>query len=101
MIDGEGPCPDKAGEFCGNYMPGNLPWFSFRQSPKEAARHQREYLDRMRFGKPSTCEAGTSSEMAARGWVGLYLKEDHKLFEWETPVETGALTEAVVSAEPA
>jgi len=95
-IDGKGPYPDKAGEFCGNHLPGSPAIRRFHESP--ADRHQREYLARMRFGKPSSCAAGTSEEMAAQGWVGLYLKEDSKLLSWETPVETNQLTEEVVSA---
>lgn len=84
-VNGKGPYPDKAGEFCGNHDPAG---------PADS-----DYLKRMRFGKPSCCDDGTSREMAAGGWVGLYLKEDRKLFEWETPIETDALTEAVVSGE--
>jgi hypothetical protein len=51
----------------------------------------------MRFGKPSNCQAGTSKEMAAQGWVGLYFKEDQPLYSWETPVETDELTEPIVT----
>jgi hypothetical protein len=43
---------------------------------------------------------GTSDEMAAKGWVGLYLKEDHALLPGDTPVETDALTEAVSTYLP-
>ncbi len=96
-----GPYPDKAGEFCGNH---NLKSMDYPapcvtgESPTMAERRRREYLAQMRFGKPSRTTIKTSEEMAADGWVGLYLKEDGKLYSWESPVETDELTEAVVTA---
>ncbi len=96
-IDGKGPYPDKAGEFCGNFHPDELPTRLFNESFAEAAERQKEWLGRMRFGKPSNCQVGTSEEMAAAGEVGLYLKEDRALFDWETPVETDELTEPIVT----
>ena len=98
IIHGVGPYPDKAGEFCGNHLPGRGLFYSFWESRESQERDQKSHLARMRFGKPSSCKAGTSEEMAANGWVGLYLKEDRKLLSWETPFETDALTEAVVAS---
>lgn len=99
MTKGKGPYPNKAGDFCGNHVPGSPVLRSFHESQAEAQRHQQVWLAQMRFGKPSNCEAGSSAEMAAKGYVGLYLKEDRDLFDWETPVDTDELTEAVVSKE--
>ncbi len=96
-IKGKGLYPDKAGEFCGNHSPESLPPCSFNETAEEAARRQREYLAKMRFGRPSNCDAGTSKEMAALGYVGLYLREDQKLLSSETRVETDELTENYVS----
>ncbi len=83
-----GPYPDKAGEYCGNHLRGSDPFSSFRETPEQARKHQREYLAIMRFGRPRACKAGTTEEMEARGYVGLYLKEDQKLMDWETPCPT-------------
>lgn len=66
MIDDKGPYPNKAGEYCGNHHPND----------KYA---RQDYLDRMRFGRPHACESGTTEEMEAKGYVGLYLKEDDPL----------------------
>ena len=93
LSDGKGPYPDKAGEFCGNHHPDSLPTPMLHETPEQSKRHHDEYLAKMRFGKPSNCEAGTSEEMAGRGWVGLYLKENRELLSFETPVETDKLTE--------
>ncbi len=96
-IKGKGLYPDKAGDFCGNHAPGGGLVISFHETVKEAERHHREYFARMRFGKPSSCSAGTSEEMVALGYIGLYLKEDRKLLHFETPIETDKLTEDYVS----
>ncbi len=90
---GKGPFPNKAGEFCSNHHADSPLLLDVRSSPQEVARRQREYLARMRFGKPCRCSTGTSEEMAAMGFVGLYLKEDSKLFPWETPVDSDELQE--------
>lgn len=73
--DGRGPYPCSAGEYCGNHLPGSYPRQTFHESPEDAE-HQRAYFARMRFGRPRPCEAGTTAEREAKGWVGLYLKED-------------------------
>lgn len=99
MTDGKGPYPDKAGEHCGNHLPGSSPLRLIGQTQAEADSHQEDWLAKMRSGKPSNCEVGTSEEMAAKGFVGLYLTDDRDLFDWETPVDTDELTEAVVSKE--
>ncbi len=96
-IKGKGPYPDKAGEFCGNHKPGCLAILLAGESIKDADCRWAKWLEDVRFGDPSDCKAGTSKEMKAKGWVGLYLKEDRSLFDWEKPVDTDELTEAVVT----
>ncbi len=71
--DGKGPYPNKAGEYCGNHLPGEK--MNFNPRDPDGIHHQ-EYLAKMRFGKPHSCKTGTSEEMEAKGYVGLYLKED-------------------------
>lgn len=60
--DGLGPYPNKAGEYCGNHNPkysqgGEVHWT-------------------IRCGRPRPCKAGTTEELEADGWMGLYLKDD-------------------------
>ena len=76
MLDGKGPYPNKTGEYCGNHLSGSMPLRSSNETRDEADRHQAEWLGRMRFGRPRACKAGTTKEMEARGFVGLYAKED-------------------------
>jgi hypothetical protein len=97
--DGNGPFPDKAGEFCGNHLNGRPAILVDGTSREDGERQLRVHLSMMRFGKPASTPAGTSEEMAELGYVGLYLKEDRKLYSWETAIETDVLTEAVVSAD--
>jgi len=77
MVDGKGPYPNKAGEFCGNHHPESRPFPGV---------HEKEYLATMRLGLPRPCKA--TYVTAENGWVGLYLKEDRPLRECETPCET-------------
>lgn len=79
MRGDEGPYPNKAGEYCGNHFLKSLPLRLNNESWAEAMRNQKAYLSKMRFGRPHPCEAGTTKEMAARGYVGLYLKQDRPL----------------------
>lgn len=72
----KGPYPMHAGEYCGNHH------------PVDAAKWQKAWLDRMRFGKPRPCKAFGSEEGAAQGYVGLYLKESRKPLAHEIPVPT-------------
>lgn len=99
--DGKGPYPNKAGEFCGNYHPD--PGFGIPQltteTIQEATQHHVKWLLQMRFGKPSNCPGGTSEEMTRQGFVGLYLKKDRELYDWEMPIETDKLTEAYVTTK--
>jgi len=91
--DGQGPCPNKAGEYCGNHNPQYEPICCFHETPGQARQNERAWLSDKRFGKPHSCEAGTSEEMAAKGYVGLYLIEDCKwklrdgAYEIPTPPE--------------
>lgn len=91
MTDGKGPYPNKAGEYCGNYHPDNLNGFEILmkdETPQQAAGRQKEYLARMRFGRPHATVAYTTKQLKIMGYVGLYLKEDRPPFDWETPCET-------------
>lgn len=67
--EGKGPYPNKTGEYCGNHYPNNKLNLGDRE-------HNERYLHTMRFGRPHPCMGQTSKERAAKGWVGLYLKED-------------------------
>lgn len=95
--EGKGPYHDRAGEFCGNWRLNSPAMRCGGESQRDAERHLRKYLARVRFGKPSPCALASSEEMAAMGWVGLYLKEDRNLFDWETAVDTDELHEDCVS----
>lgn len=89
MVDDKGPYPNKAGEFCGNHHPAGPDRFVMPmhgETLQQAADHEREYLARMRFGQPHPCK--DASVTAENGWVGLYLKKDSPLFDWETPCDT-------------
>lgn len=102
MTDGKGPYPDLAGEFCGNHDPVSMNYPApcmIGKSQIDANRYRDEWLSKMRFGKPANCDHGTSGEMTAQGWVGLYLQENRDLHHWETRVETDELTEAVVTQQ--
>ena len=74
-----GPYPDKAGEYCGNHHPD--------KNPRQTQIRAESYYTRMRFGRPHACKEGSEEEMEDRGWVGLYLKEDRPLMDWEVPCE--------------
>ncbi len=56
MFGNKGPFPNKAGEFYGNYHPGNL-----------------VLPENTRFGRPRPCAAAYVT--VENGWVGLYLKK--------------------------
>jgi len=86
--DGNGPYPCDEGEYCGDFMPGSIAYARGGQTHAEAQREQEEWLSRMRFGCPRSCEVGSSKEMETKGYVGLYLKASRKLFSWETKVPT-------------
>lgn len=89
-----GPYLHKAGKYCGNHHKGSSALAGFHENQEQADAHQREYLAKMRFGRPRPCAAGTTVEMEAQGYVGLYLKEDRKLMYWEEECPTPpALTE--------
>lgn len=42
----------------------------------------------MRFGRPRPCKAGTTEEMEAQGYVGLYLRETRPLMHFEVECPT-------------
>jgi len=84
MVDGKGPYPNKTGEFCGNYYPNSYDDFI---NPQEIKSHE-EWLSRMRFGRPHPTEKYTIAQLIAIGWVGLYLKEDRPLLDFEIECPT-------------
>ena len=88
MVGDKGPYPSKAGEYCGNHLPGNRILRQEGQTQEQAEYNQTAHLATMRFGRPRPWEAGTTEELEARGWVGLYAKADMALLECETDVPT-------------
>ena len=102
MIDGKGPYPDKAGEYCGNYHVDNpfSPPCLLHETPAQAAKREKEWLSRMRFGRPRATSEYSAEQLEADGLVGLYLKEDRPLMSFETPCDTPPeLLEPAVDAE--
>jgi hypothetical protein len=89
--------PNLAGEFCGNHPRDREPICGPHEDREAARQRQRDFLAHMRFGAPSACAAGSSQEMAAKGFVGLYFKESRELIEGETPIETDEFHEEHVS----
>ncbi len=109
-VEWYGPCPNKAGEFCGNSLKKDKVIEQYLIDNLEQSFHlhlatkteENFYID-----KPSACGGRTSDEMAALGYVGKYLKADavnsealqsFRLGRW-TEVDTDALCEEVVSGE--
>lgn len=86
--DGKGPYPNKAGEYCGNHFPGLPPLYANDTAPQQAAENQKRHLATMRFGRARGCKAGTSEEMKAEGWVGLYKKEDSVAMDGDVQIPT-------------
>ena len=88
-IDGEGPYPNLAGEYCGNHNPNspNLPPPSLSgETPVQARDRENQWLSQMRFGRPRPCDAEYVT--AENRWVGLYLIADRPLLSFETAVPT-------------
>jgi hypothetical protein len=83
-----GPYPNKAGEFCGN----------IGLSDPDLGR---DVLKTKRLGAPSSCLAGTSIELQAKGMAGLYLLKDQTyLGGYESrEVDTDVLCEEVVTGQ--
>ncbi len=90
MIDGEGPYPDKAGEYCGNhYINSPFPPLPMsNETSAQAAKHKRVWLLKMRFGRPRATIAYSMEQLETDGLVGLYLKEDQPLLSFETRCDT-------------
>lgn len=86
--EGEGPYPNKAGEYCGNHLPGSHIYCHMDETSQQAEERRERHLARMRFGQPRGCKSGTSEEMKAKGWVGLYLKEDSNLSSGDVEIPT-------------
>jgi hypothetical protein len=74
--EGKGPYPCYEGEFCGNYNPNHELYRRQGTTLWQAEYEQKMYLARMRFGRPRACGVDTIAELAAQGYVGLYLKKD-------------------------
>ena len=84
-----GPYPNKKGEYCGNHRKGSELLVSLHETPE------------MVFGRPRPCKAGTTEEMEARGYVGLYLKETRQLTNCEVECPTpGRLLEPLAMERP-
>lgn len=83
IADGLGPFPNKKDEFCGNYDPRSRYCGS-----SDHVRHIKEWLTRVRFGRPRSCVTGVAKDLEAEGYVGLYYKETQPLGPDETEVET-------------
>jgi hypothetical protein len=95
-----GPYPNKAGEYCGNHHKGSPALARFHETQEQADAYQKEHLAKMRFGRPHPCKAGTTAELEAQGYVGLYLIEDRNLMSWEVECETPLeLTEPAAEGE--
>lgn len=94
---GKGPYPNKAGEFCGNHRLDEQFLCAVNEGYADAEKRNRLYLAGMHFGKPSKCKAGSSEEMAAMGFVGLYAKCGRMLYDWETAIDCEELSEEHVS----
>lgn len=58
--DGKGPYPNKKGEYCGNHLPSAILLRNFHET----------------------------KEMAAKGWVGVYLTEDVPVYDGNTEIDT-------------
>ena len=95
--DWKGPFPNKAGEFCGNASLEGLVLASDKKTVLST--RIRGKVDNLRIGKPSSCPAGTSEEMAARGNVGLYAIRDEPLEDGAVAVDTDELMEDVVTGK--
>lgn len=80
-----GPYPNLAGEYCGNHCKGSRALAMFNETQQQADTAQRARLAKMRFGRPRPTSTYTTAELESMGMVGLYLKEDCKLFSWEEP----------------
>lgn len=99
-----GPFPNKAGEFCLNVLQRDIildedgttvissrrPLTSLRLDDKKVE---------PKIGPPSSCLEGTSEQMSARGYAGLYLKEDQPVLEDEEDVDTDIFHEEVVTGK--
>ncbi len=113
----KGPYPCYEGEFCGNYNPEHAVSLAalerafggenFQRLKRSKPLPSKQYdssgwdgeslmedgdgsidLEFYRLGRPRDCEAGTSAEMAAQGWRGLYLRRDVKPFsDGHAPVD--------------
>ena len=79
MIGDKGPYPNKAGDYCGNHLTGSQAYAMNRMTHAEAQENQKAWLSTMRFGRPRPSKAGTTKELEAKGYVGLYLKEGQPL----------------------
>lgn len=91
--------PNKKDEYCGNHHPGSKIEQMFFDMFSEY-RHVRgdwkvfgytlPSRNHYRFGRPHDCPAGSSADMAAQGYVGLYLLHDSTGTPSEYERERGA-----------
>lgn len=98
----QGPYPSSVGDFCGNTLKSSLTIAKDGVTILERASLSRfgfETTTGLRIGRPSNCPAGTSEEMLANGYVGLYLTEEKTLGPHEVAVDTDVMQEEVVSGQ--
>ena len=99
--DGSGPYPNKAGEYCGNHQKGSPALRMTNETSEDAERRQDAWLARMRFGRPRPCHAGTTEDMEAMGYVGLYLLNDSPTsFADDVEIETPDELKEPAATEP-
>ncbi len=105
--DWYGPCPNRAGEFCGNTQKSNLrvaPDGSVLETFTSISFHTDDNgwkeASNLRIGKPSKTKSHSSEEMEAEGCVGLYLIADStsSMFNGRE-IDTDVLMEEVVSGQ--
>jgi hypothetical protein len=98
-----GPYPNKAGEFCGNDERKNLRVTADGTIEAVAGAEYGGWhsAKSRRIGRPSNCKMGTSEEMAAQGFVGIYLTADnpHAAVGVVRDVDVDVLQEEVVSGQ--
>jgi hypothetical protein len=72
-INGNGPYPNKAGEYCDNHYPGGMACARNGQTHEQAQEEQRAWLRDKRLGQPRPTASYTTEQLEAMGMVGLYL----------------------------
>ncbi len=98
------PLPSKKGDFCGNVLREAV-FFASDGVTVIGHKWSFSYLRladktvKFRIGKPEASPCGSSSDMEAQGYIGLYLEEDQPPILDEQEVDTDELQEEVVSGQ--